>query len=184
MTWRSTVTAGKAGQPQPVSCRSTSSCTQRFQRPRSAKLRVLSEILSQSFRVSGRWTDTIRTSLARSIHRRSRSVRNFRTHWFEKERRLAETKSSGNRVPRPVGCGEKNRERVGNKQRIRRGASGKPVNVVPVLRPVTDCRLSDRLRPDQTQGNGSREDRAGLRPPGKKGAEPAGRDSGRSCCRP
>lgn len=34
--------------------------------------------------------------------------------------------------------------------RKRRRASGKPVNVVPVLRPVTDCRLSDRLCPDQT----------------------------------
>lgn len=105
----------------------------------------------------------------------------LQTHRFERERRpsLLAIVSRG-----PSACGEKNaRHRVGNKQQCR-GASGKPVNVVPVLRPVTDCRLSDRLRPDQTQGNGSREDRAGLRPPGKKGAEPAGRNPGRSCCRP
>ena len=120
--------------------------------------------------VSSRWTrcnNTHFTSLVQ-FHRRSRSVRNFRLIG-SLPRRPAEEKM------RDTG--------VGNKQQ-RRGASRKPVNVVPVLRPVTDCRLPDRLRPDQTQGNGSREDRAGLRPPGKKGADPAGRNPGKSCCRP
>lgn len=67
--------------------------------------------------------------------------------------------------------------------RKRSGAAGKPVNVVPVLRPVTDCRLSDRLCPDQTAG-GMVGKRPGLRPPGKKGAEPAGRNTELTSCRP
>lgn len=72
------------------------------------------------------------------------------------------------------------KKRVGRK---RRGASGKPVNVVPVLRPVTDCRLSDRLCPNQT-ARGMVGKRPGLRPPGKKGAEPVGRDPDLTSCRP
>lgn len=148
VTWRSTVAAGKVGQPQPVSCQSTSRwrvstailvnsrnpvCCSSASSTNDAVLGVifLSDIESLS----------VQYAHFTCVHRRW-----FR--WFETgirwlKGRLEKSQAS-EAVSAAVGWIKK---RVDRK---RRGASGKPVNVVPVLRPVTDCRLSDRLCPDQT----------------------------------
>lgn len=160
-TWRSIVTADKVGQPQPVSCRSTSQVDDASQRLLSTTNRAIllasfAPLLLPVSPTSSRFLLEAGRDNSLSLSVRAPLFLFLFFHLRERFTRLGETWKEGRKEGKKVGRGcnscpsgrVKKRSGSGNVGECR----GNRLNVVPVLRPVTDCRLSDRLCPDQTRG--------------------------------